>query len=533
VGYKFAQANESVQILGGTGDIDHAGAIAIHVWRGISSSDPVNGVATTNLVINTAIPNPPNLSGISDGALVIVAGAGGHNQSTGNDFTSSSLDNFISDSGNDTHDVTIGMGSIVFDLNTYPSGSYDPDPFSWSGSDSTAFTTVATTISINRETLSLTTREESIPVLQDNLEVFSGWTDISTNTFTQSSTRAFNGAYSGLRDLAGHNIGGAVKLLSEPISRPYRMEYRIWTDDSIRTGLIDRVGILNSSLQGYGTRVAPAALGPERYDGVGYNSSAIGSTSFSKPQLQWYKAVFEANADDTFTTAVYEEDGTLVATNTSVADTNYTGTFDRVYVGGGYPYYIDDVSIYGTATKPLNKKNSGIWSLSAALESIDLTPQIFPGNVHPSPTDIYSWVTSATRATISRDAMTSPLGSTPLKMDVAGNDPYTNSYGSSTWNLAAATTGETWQVRVFAKASVATTIELFMFGANSLGNWAGDGGNLKAEGFSVGTGWSEFIMDYTFTSTNVSFVQVRLDGPNSGGAGQTVWFDGLQVRKIS
>ena len=216
------------------------------------------------------------------------------------------------------------------------------------------------------------TRDEVIPVLEDNLEVFSGWSNFGSGTFTQSSTRSFNGTYSGLKDTAGHGNGG-VKLLSEPISRPYRMEMRIWTDDSARgSSSSDRIGLLNSSLEGYGLRVPPNAVGVERYNG-GYSSmTTLSESAFSKPQLQWYKVVLEANADDTFTTTTYLEDGTLVGSHTTAPDTTYTGTFDRIAIGGGYPYYIDDISIYGTATKPLNKKNSGIWSLASVLETLDI-----------------------------------------------------------------------------------------------------------------------------------------------------------------
>jgi hypothetical protein len=32
---------------------------------------------------------------------------------------------------------------------------------------------------------------------------------------------------------------------------------------------------------------------------------------------------------------------------------------------------------------------------------------------------------------------------------------------------------------------------------------------------------------------NVAFIQVRLDGPNTGGSGQTIWWDGLQVERSS
>jgi outer membrane receptor protein involved in Fe transport len=73
----------------------------------------------------------------------------------------------------------------------------------------------------------------------------------------------------------------------------------------------------------------------------------------------------------------------------------------------------------------------------------------------------------ANAATLSRDtAVTdSPAGGVAMKMAVTGNDPYTATYNSTTFNIATAASGQTWTLSVYVKASVATTGELFIFGA--------------------------------------------------------------------
>jgi hypothetical protein len=149
-------------------------------------------------------------------------------------------------------------------------------------------------------------------------------------------------------------------------------------------------------------------------------------------------------------------------------------------------------------------------------------------------TDIYSWVTSGTRATLSRDTISSPVGNTPLKMEVTGNDPYTNTYNSSTWNIAPAANGQTWIVSVYVKASVATTGEILIFGANSSGVGFVGGAwlSLTASTVNIGTEWTRVQHVHTMNDADVAYIHLRLDGPHSGGDGQTVWWDGLQVERV-
>jgi hypothetical protein len=157
-------------------------------------------------------------------------------------------------------------------------------------------------------------------------------------------------------------------------------------------------------------------------------------------------------------------------------------------------------------------------------------------NVAPNPTDIFAWCGTAgvNSCTISRDAsITRQYGSTPLKMVVTGNDPYISSYANSFWNLAPAINGQTWTVSVYVKASVATTGELFVFGADSSGSYGGAGTYGNSTAINITTSWTRVSFTTTMSGANVAYIQVRLDGPNGSGAGTTIWWDGLQVERAS
>jgi hypothetical protein len=187
---------------------------------------------------------------------------------------------------------------------------------------------------------------------------------------------------------------------------------------------------------------------------------------------------------------------------------------------------------------------SGIWNLQAVLNSLSVTDlertlsDLNKFNLVGDPLDIHSWtsLTGMNAATQTRDTSVtdSPFGGVPVRMDVTGSDPYFQTYGNSSWNIDSATSGETWEVRVLAKASVATTGEIFLFGVNSSGGFIGNFGTAFTNvGFSIGTDWQEYTCRFTFSDPNVAFIQTRLDGPQSGGSGVSIWWDGLQVYKVS
>jgi hypothetical protein len=182
----------------------------------------------------------------------------------------------------------------------------------------------------------------------------------------------------------------------------------------------------------------------------------------------------------------------------------------------------------GAFAGPNISENSLVLALDAA------NKKSYSQNEFQYSTDIVTFSgTGGANSTITRDTISSPVGNTPLKMVVTGNDPYVASmYNTPSKNIAPAANGQTWIVSVYIKANVATTGQIFIFGAAADGNvFNAVTGQISAGGVSIGTDWTRVQYAFTFTK-GISFIQVRLDGPDSGGTGQTVWWDGLQVERV-
>jgi hypothetical protein len=129
--------------------------------------------------------------------------------------------------------------------------------------------------------------------------------------------------------------------------------------------------------------------------------------------------------------------------------------------------------------------------------------------------------------------MSSPVGNTPLKMVQTGNDPFTNSYSSGVgaWKLAPAAAGQTWTVSVWVKASQVIQVEgCWVAEQDAAGNYLAGGGSPNV---TIGTTWTRISGTYTLVNALTAFVGLRLDGTQSGGAGVTLWWDGLQLERAS
>ena len=182
----------------------------------------------------------------------------------------------------------------------------------------------------------------------------------------------------------------------------------------------------------------------------------------------------------------------------------------------------------GVFAGPNISENSLVLALDAA------NKKSYSQNEFQYSTDIVTFSgTGGANSTITRDTISSPVGNTPLKMVVTGNDPYVSSmYNTPSDNIAPAANGQTWIVSAYIKANVATTGQIFILGAAADGNvFDAVTGQIAAGGVSIGTDWTRVSYTFTFTK-GISFIQVRLDGPETGGTGQTVWWDGLQVERV-
>ena len=145
------------------------------------------------------------------------------------------------------------------------------------------------------------------------------------------------------------------------------------------------------------------------------------------------------------------------------------------------------------------------------------------------PEDQVAWGTGANAATMSADptALASPVGGVPLKMAVTGGDPYTNTYNSAAWNITEAQIGDVWTFSVYVRADQVTTGELFLFESTDTGSYT----VFNVESIDITTAWTRVSTTRTFTGTTTKRVQVRVDGPNTGGSGVNIWWSGFQLER--
>lgn len=146
VAYKFmgGTPDTSFTLAGGTLSAADAGAVAVQVWRGVNATTPLDVTSTTATGSNSILCNPPAITPVTGGAIIVSGGAGGNNASADpTTFSSSDLTAFMSTSRSDTYDVTIGLGYKV-----WTSGAFDPAQFTFSGTNSTSLSWAAVTLAL-------------------------------------------------------------------------------------------------------------------------------------------------------------------------------------------------------------------------------------------------------------------------------------------------------------------------------------------------------------------------------------------------
>lgn len=145
VGYKYLTSTDaSVVITSDLGSTSQAAATSIHVWRNVSSSNPLDVASITATTTSSRIPNPASITPITNGVVVLAIGANAYGTAGAvGVFTSSTLSNFVSSFGSNTTNASIGMGSKVWGAE-----AYDPDAFIFAGGDSTSHTSAVVTMAL-------------------------------------------------------------------------------------------------------------------------------------------------------------------------------------------------------------------------------------------------------------------------------------------------------------------------------------------------------------------------------------------------
>ena len=138
--YKFITTDVDIK-FGPTGDANDPGIRGAYVFRGVNASTPLDVAPTTNL--GTVRPNPPSITPITPGALIVAAGAVGHFGINDPFNTPSDLIGFSSIWAADSYEVTFGIGY----KNDWVSGPFDPAQFV-NGLSSTSYKTAAMTVAL-------------------------------------------------------------------------------------------------------------------------------------------------------------------------------------------------------------------------------------------------------------------------------------------------------------------------------------------------------------------------------------------------
>jgi hypothetical protein len=125
--YKFVGADTDTT-FGPTQALGDAGAMAVYAFRGVDTEAPLDVSATTVTVGNFIEVNPPAITPVTPGAIILSAGAGSHYRAAGT-YTSPDLTDFqtIFQDETDT-DSSFGIGL----KEDWVSGSFDPAAWTFS-----------------------------------------------------------------------------------------------------------------------------------------------------------------------------------------------------------------------------------------------------------------------------------------------------------------------------------------------------------------------------------------------------------------
>jgi hypothetical protein len=143
VSYKIMGSTpDTSATLSSTISVENAAAVAVHVFSGVNTATPMDVTSTVATNSSSAIPNPPAITPVTVGAVVVAGGAAGHNDGT-DTFSSSDLTSFRTSGANDTYDVSIGAGYV-----RWVSGAVNPAAFTWTGTDNNDYSSAARTLAL-------------------------------------------------------------------------------------------------------------------------------------------------------------------------------------------------------------------------------------------------------------------------------------------------------------------------------------------------------------------------------------------------
>lgn len=147
VAYKFMGSTpDTSTTFGPTGGYSvgsDSALTAVYVFRGVDTATPLDVTVQQATANNTVKANPPSITPVTGGAFIVCVGSGTHRDGV-DTYSSSELTGFISAGVDASRDAIIGIGH----KNDWSSGAFDPAQFTFSGTDHSSFSSLATTIAL-------------------------------------------------------------------------------------------------------------------------------------------------------------------------------------------------------------------------------------------------------------------------------------------------------------------------------------------------------------------------------------------------
>lgn len=145
VAYRFMpSAPETQAIISPSDAVTNARAVAVHVFRGVDQTTPIDVTATTASGINSFLANPPSITPTTAGAWILACGGGAGQTVSGSGYTATGLTAFTTIGSADSYDALVGAGYY----DAWTSGAYDPSAFTGGGTDSTDNSWAALTLAL-------------------------------------------------------------------------------------------------------------------------------------------------------------------------------------------------------------------------------------------------------------------------------------------------------------------------------------------------------------------------------------------------
>jgi hypothetical protein len=255
VAYKRLTAADTSVTFGPTGNAQDAGAMAVHVWRNVDSTTPLDVAAVPATNTGTGRPDPAAITPTTSGAVIVVVGAGA--AATGAVYTASYLSGFISETSTDTNDAMLGIGYV-----TWTSGQYNPA--AWTGGTTNAADSwAAMTIALR-------------PMIKDTSGTLTGQIGSISGSAVYVAKHTTSGTLAGQGSTV---VGSALHNIPHPTSGVLSGQGSNIVGSATKFRVHDNTGSLTGQL---GSIVGSARLNiPHSTTGIltGQNSTVVGSST--------------------------------------------------------------------------------------------------------------------------------------------------------------------------------------------------------------------------------------------------------------